>query len=756
MLDPTTPVIVATGHGAFFDDSGARIELTEEVALSTQKHLLRKWAKALGETEKIARSDLGRSAQLTENDGELEHLLGIARISAASASAVDRSIFRNLRRFASGPQTRRQALTTDLVGEDYIEQCRTLGVPVPSTVSIVDGNNWTLHESADDDIIDTNFIGGDARLLTWESSDPPGGCSVLRRDDSGGIFAIGLICMGTSTNRACFFDFKREFQGSPSGNLMDIEEFLGGADLAVGGDEADVCSDCHAGADPWVRHPDDIEFNVFENSASFEPGSWYEPVVPDDWPQNPGPMLPPPVPPGAADCGECHHIGGQGGAFPLITAGLQGYCTSILGRVGGPGSFNTMPPYGKDYAPYELSHGLLESMCDLPAHAGPGGQTVTAGSHQDDPGFVSPPILQHPIYECAESVIVTGVRLGATVVVYFDGNAVGWGVVRDPGGTEIGIPRIDEGDTVTVTARATFAGYPSDDSNEVEVRSYLVDHPNGMPAPRISPTLVHECGGRVGVSEKIPGSSVIVYTEDPAGNLSTTAHMPSAQKTTVAWGDGPFVVDTELYATQELCGDESPPSNTVVASPAPVNSGSGSVRVDPPEIYEGQSLFNFSNILESSTVTVSDGAGNLLDDLVTWPRNFYPRWDYEAYAGQPLGVGDEFQVSQQLCRTGTTATRSLTVTRTCSDIPAPEVTPLRDGQDYLDVMNHIPGANVRVYDGSSDEIGDGGHRRILLSRPVAAGEVLQVSQSLGPNCDGNKITSVAVAPGDGVRIKEWQ
>ncbi len=46
--------------------------------------------------------------------------------------------------------------------------------------------------------------------------------------------------------------------------------------------------------------------------------------------------------------------------------------------------------------------------------------------------------------------------------------------------------------------------------------------------------------------------------------------------------------------------------------------------------------------------------------------------------------------------------------------------------------------------------------RILLLRPVIAGELLEVVQAQGPNCNGNKITSIAVTPGNGVQIKEWQ
>ena len=60
-----------------------------------------------------------------------------------------------------------------------------------------------------------------------------------------------------------------------------IEDFLSGGNLVNG-----VCSDCHAGENPFIVHPAG-PLNMFPDN---QPQNWHSPLVKPSWPKNPGPF----------------------------------------------------------------------------------------------------------------------------------------------------------------------------------------------------------------------------------------------------------------------------------------------------------------------------------------------------------------------------------------------------------------------------------------------------------------------------------
>ena len=107
---------------------------------------------------------------------------------------------------------------------------------------------------------------------------------------------------------------------------MNIEDFQSGATLSNG-----VCTDCHAGENPYVVHPAG-PLNMWPDN---HPQAWYTPLIKPSWPQNPGPfgMLAQvpinPLPP--ANDGSCLNATSKGNA-----AGSPTFWRSIPGRAANP------------------------------------------------------------------------------------------------------------------------------------------------------------------------------------------------------------------------------------------------------------------------------------------------------------------------------------------------------------------------------------------------------------------------------------
>jgi hypothetical protein len=118
----------------------------------------------------------------------------------------------------------------------------------------------------------------------------------------------------------------------------------GGQDLANG--TGGVCTDCHAGENPFIVHPKlDLGGGLLMGKLNRPPLNLpvfsmerYDPFVPSSWPQNRDSEPTNKVP---AACSVCHDKDEQGGRFPLLSSTLQmGYCGTILRQA----IEKTMPP----------------------------------------------------------------------------------------------------------------------------------------------------------------------------------------------------------------------------------------------------------------------------------------------------------------------------------------------------------------------------------------------------------------------------
>ncbi|MEM9694420.1 MAG: hypothetical protein AAGA56_17845, partial [Myxococcota bacterium] len=173
-------------------------------------------------------------------------------------------------------------------------------MPVPDDV-LVPGlgpgqsqGRWRNHGEVTDEFTEAR---DEAELWSYEDPDVDGLCTILPRwtDDSNFTEAglVGVICMSRTTGKVCFWDSRN---GVPMARNVahPIESFVGGQDLQA--NEQGDCSDCHAGQNPWVVHPDRAAFIDLANTRVLNPAVWPMPIVPvagpgqQQYPGNAGPF----------------------------------------------------------------------------------------------------------------------------------------------------------------------------------------------------------------------------------------------------------------------------------------------------------------------------------------------------------------------------------------------------------------------------------------------------------------------------------
>lgn len=363
-------------------------------------------------------------------------------------------------------------------------------------------------------------------------------------------------------------------------------------------------------------------------------------------------------------------------------------------------------------------------------------------NHGDDvkpnPSFISPPTLAHPIYECSRNVTIKDFIHGATLNVFIDGapapNPSVVGQIPEIGvNFDVGLD-FTAGRVVSVTQ--TVSGVTSAPSNSVLVTSHTADYPMGLPRPRLFLHPLRECGHAVLVEDVVPGSTVEVIAENPAGGgtFGLPATVGSFQAST-EWGwnwtgvSPQFQLGARITARARLCADISPASEGEITEPAPSPMPAGSVQ---PPVIEGQELV---------TLWGAGGPGDPPEHgpILTVYRDGAAVSSTPAPGGAPhlLGIppaplGSSYSATQKLCAESVPGGGPTTPVQPCSALPAPKIKPPLPGDTKVYVTEHIPGARILVFAGS-EEVGDSGGNVINLSRALVSGEIVKVMQRIG-NC----------------------
>ncbi len=649
---------------------------------------------------------------------------------------------------ASSQQTR-QGVFTSNSGTAYITECQQNGVPVPN--ALFDGA-WTNHGEVTDE-----FLSGPLQAELWSmpSVNPRGICLALPRWFTSGpnvnkAELFGIICMGQQTGKTCYWDnptgvFFDRFQTTP------ISSFLGGAALL--GNGGGVCSDCHAGENPFVIHPEKAAFKSLRHhfTAFLTPsGGWHLPIVPNGWPANPGPNR---SVQGTTtgSCVGCHRL-------PEVSQALPGYCELL--DIATTRADETMPlkqtpalPPFTSYADrrnqFAAHISAFKMLCSSPPVWG----DVVFANSTDNPTVLSPPWVEGPVYTCTNTISVRGVLPGATVELFR----------RDTSGnvSSIGTRAGGVNDSVAFslpTSATTGEAYYAAQSlgvasSSVSIEALAVEYPDDeLPEPRITQP-VYECADKIGLHTLIQGVNARTWKNSspaPAFTaVSGTLGVFSPPRT-------PWLTGDVFSAETALCAKKSRPSSaTAVALPNPIKAGKfwSPPGVSVSELYAGQEyllLVDFDNGAYASVSstqptnlalgdTEADTEGEtLILHLPTSPL------------GRTAQVGDQFSATMKFaCGSVTGPPTVSTTVLPCSSLRAPRIAFPRDGDRFVTVQDFVPGARIKVYRvNTGDEIADGAPPRVMLAPPnvIRQNEPIRVVQQLG-TCIGTQ--TFLVTPGAG-------
>jgi hypothetical protein len=403
--DDTEP-IAYIGHGAFFDREGKQIQLTQDFIERAQAYYRQRLLSSMPPDKVAAFSEAEKGVTQTPTSSRQSRLVLQNRFVGSLASASSDpdagrigSIINALeyalklqipehaetgapiRKFVPDPRVRdliekqtflsQQAQTfaeTLKSGQQYIDECRANGVPIPPPVGKLDPTGTAGWKSLGFISKDAQFIvNTPAELRVFTSGNPAGMCFTLPRymDDSKQTVIIdGVICLGQNSSKVCFWDNQMPVSDGKGGTKGISFEFsvteqipigvpdlkldpkgrylAGGFDLNNG--TGGVCTDCHAGENPYIVHPRvDLGGGLFMAKLNKPPLSLptfstdrYDPFVPGSWPQNRASVAANRVP---SACGVCHEKDGAG-RFPQLSSSLQQYCGTILRQA----VEKTMPP----------------------------------------------------------------------------------------------------------------------------------------------------------------------------------------------------------------------------------------------------------------------------------------------------------------------------------------------------------------------------------------------------------------------------
>lgn len=285
-------------------------------------------------------------------------------------------------RHASTSSTPTFLMNTNASGAAYIAECQANGVPTPPDWG---SGQWVSKGPLTVDLLGTTPT---VEVFAFTSNSPLGICVALPRSSGNWISLLGIICMGKSSGKACFWDnqINDDQVPIPKGAPWPLSQFAGGAELE-GGDGGE-CTQCHAGENPFIVHPN----TALAQGSVMMPNTWYKPLVHPNWLQNPGPsnlLACVPLGPNDSSCLGCHVSGAAGGGrFPAVSTALGTYCNLILSGA----LALTMPPGQVGSPAYDKHKNALLAACSKPPGSFPADSDLDCvEDSKDNCKFVSNP-----------------------------------------------------------------------------------------------------------------------------------------------------------------------------------------------------------------------------------------------------------------------------------------------------------------------------------------------------------------------------
>ena len=274
----------------------------------------------------------------------------------------------------------------------------------------------------------------------------------------------------------------------------------------------------------------------------------------------------------------------------------------------------------------------------------------------------------------------------------------------------------------------------------VFVRDHTLDFPDGLPPPIISPAPLYNCASAIAVVH-VPGVELTTSRIPDGGTTTSYVRTSGVSHSWVSGIGGVFSTGTSFKVRQKLCTDVSDWSDSELVDDEPATLPE--VTFVPAQPVVGQPLVFVESIVQGSRVKLVEQPNTVLFDNVSVPYNSWSV-DVTTALGGPLQAAHLVSAQQYLCGL-TSDLNELPPPIACSeDTLVPMVARPHDGDDFVLVTYAVPGSTLRVFDNTSDEIGNGSADVIELSRALVAGEIIYVTAQL-ETCTVNRAYSLMVA-----------
>ncbi len=241
--------------------------------------------------------------------------------SIASATAVSQDSIsgkRNDKLTAEDKDKSVKAQASVVKMSPYMRDCRAAGVPLPPVWGDSGWGGGPVGFLPKEKSFDS---AGKPITEVWIHSSDLGICYALPRKDAGGtIKLLGIICQGTASSKACFWD--NEDASKPPGSRiegaatdgMDPADIRDGYTLMVA--KGEICTECHRGENVFNIYPG-TALDQRNTGVAHAP---YSPVAQSGW-TNPESDYT--LPSKKERCASCHEL-------PKLS---EGYCGLLKGVI---------------------------------------------------------------------------------------------------------------------------------------------------------------------------------------------------------------------------------------------------------------------------------------------------------------------------------------------------------------------------------------------------------------------------------------
>jgi hypothetical protein len=406
----------------------------------------------------------------------------------------------------------------------------------------------------------------------------------------------------------------------------------------------------------------------------------------------------------SADTVEVQSLPNPVGPVSFVTPLMEcARCLWLQGLV--PGATVEVRDGGAVIGTGQSYDGVARVHLSNPIHAGSaieGQQTAcgVAGAVTHPPGplppavsrqqrMLPPPTVEDPLVECSQRVTVGDVFPGATVELNRSGGP-SLSACFDLPSLWFGVnPHLSVGETVTARQR-----YPECEQISPWSTPVVVDPLEPVPIPTIKGPLckggtnVTVCGLKAGARVRITVAPHPHHGGFPVGGTVYEAYAPEDGCFDFTFAAPGLPGDSVVYATQELCGRQSEPSNLVPVDPVPASLPTPKV-TEP--LFECATVVHVENLHPGSRVYVVSAAVGEIGQKQVFNT------EEDVTVAPLLAAGDKIHAYAIGC--GMTSPNSAQVTvKQLDRLRPPKVAePLYSCQTHVKVTDVVPGAWVDIY-----------------------------------------------------------